>query len=997
MESLLILLLIYLAATLILLPVWTIIKIRAHDAEVEALRQRLAYLDAELKELRRPPAPPATAAAPVPAPAVVTPPPVIATPPPVPPAPAAAVPEPPPPPLPPVITPPPVIPSPPAAPEPVRRAAINWELFMGAKLFAWLGGLALFLGVAFFVKYSFEHDLVPPELRVTLGFLTGAGLIVGGIRLIRRGYTAPAQSLVAAGVVSLYAVTFACNSIYRFAFFGTLPTFLLMVLITAAAFVLAVRLPAQVVAILGLLGGFLTPVLLSTGVDNPGGLFGYLALLDAGLIAVALRTGWHHLVPLGASGTVLMMLGWTDKFFHAGKGPVAMTVCLGFTALYLLAAETARRREIRSRAFSLTAAALPFVGFGFALFFLGYPALAARAPLYLGFMLLLDAALLSLAWRDEFMPRIHVAAGLVTFALLGIWTGGHLTDALLPWALAFYLLFAGLHTVFPLWLQRVRPESVAPGWSQVFAPLALLLLLLPIWQLEAVPFVIWPAILLIDLLALGLAVATASLVSVAAVLVLTLVATGLCLFRVPADLGLPFSLLLVIGGFAVFFFAGGFWLARRLGDRLAAGDAGRLGAVFGDTRAQLPAFASLLPFLLLIMACARLAVPDPSMIFGLALLLVVLTLGLARLLEVSWLPLCALAGVTALEFAWHSRHFSAEAPALPMFWYFGFYAIFAAYPFAFPKTFVSRTGPWAVAALSGIAHFPLVHRVIGAAAPNEFMGLLPAMFAVPPLLSLVAVLKTVPASEPARLNQLAWFGGAALFFITLVFPIQFERQWITIGWAFEGVALLWLFHRVPHPGLRATGVVLLVVAFARLALNGAVLSYHVRGDTPILNWYLYAYGLVTFALFAGARLLAPPRERALGINVPPVLHALGVILAFLLLNIQIADFFTAPGATTLTFRFRGSFARDMTYTIAWALFALGLLGAGIWKARKAARYAALALLSVALAKLFLHDLARLQALYRVGALMAVAVIAILASFAYQRFLPADEKNPPPVP
>jgi uncharacterized membrane protein len=994
MESLLILLLIYLAATLILLPVWTIIKIRAHDAEVEALRQRLAYLDAELKDLRRPPAPPATAAAPVPAPAVVTPPPVIATPPPVPPAPAAAVPEPPP--LPPVITPPPVIPPPAAPPEPVRRVAINWELFMGAKLFAWLGGLALFLGVAFFVKYSFEHDLVPPELRVTLGFLTGAGLIVGGIRLIRRGYTAPAQSLVAAGVVSLYAVTFACNSIYRFAFFGTLPTFLLMVLITAAAFVLAVRLPAQVVAILGLLGGFLTPVLLSTGVDNPGGLFGYLALLDAGLIAVALRTGWHHLVPLGASGTVLMMLGWTDKFFHAGKGPVAMTVCLGFTALYLLAAETARRREIRSRAFSLTAAALPFVGFGFALFFLGYPALAARAPLYLGFVLLLDAALLSLAWRDEFMPRIHVAAGLVTFALLGIWTGGHLTDALLPWALAFYLLFAGLHTVFPLWLQRVRPESVAPGWSQIFAPLALLLLLLPIWQLEAVPFVIWPAILLIDLLALGLAVATASLVSVAAVLVLTLVATGLCLFRVPADLGLPFSLLLVIGGFAVFFFAGGFWLARRLGDRLAAGDAGRLSAVFGDTRAQLPAFASLLPFLLLIMVCARLAVPDPSMIFGLALLLVVLTLGLARLLQVNWLPLCALAGVTALEFAWHARHFNAEAPALPMFWYFGFYAIFAAYPFAFPKTFASRTGPWAVAALSGIAHFPLVHRVIGAAAPNEFMGLLPAMFAVPPLLSLVAVLKTVPASEPARLNQLAWFGGAALFFITLVFPIQFERQWITIGWAFEGVALLWLFHRVPHPGLRATGVVLLVVAFARLALNGAVLSYHVRGDTPILNWYLYAYGLVTVALFAGARLLAPPRERTLGINAPPVLHALGVILAFLLLNIQIADYFTAPGATTLTFRFRGSFARDMTYTIAWALFALGLLGAGIWKARKAARYAALALLSVALAKLFLHDLARLQALYRVGALMAVAVIAILASFAYQRFLPADEKNSPPV-
>ena len=59
--------------------------------------------------------------------------------------------------------------------------------------------------------------------------------------------------------------------------------------------------------------------------------------------------------------------------------------------------------------------------------------------------------------------------------------------------------------------------------------------------------------------------------------------------------------------------------------------------------------------------------------------------------------------------------------------------------------------------------------------------------------------------------------------------------------------MLWLFHRVPHPGLRATGVVLLVVAFVRLTFNGAVFSYHVRGDTPILNWYLYAYGLVIVA------------------------------------------------------------------------------------------------------------------------------------------------------
>jgi uncharacterized membrane protein len=227
----------------------------------------------------------------------------------------------------------------------------------------------------------------------------------------------------------------------------------------------------------------------------------------------------------------------------------------------------------------------------------------------------------------------------------------------------------------------------------------------------------------------------------------------------------------------------------------------------------------------------------------------------------------------------------------------------------------------------------------------------------------------------------------ALFFITLIFPIQFDRQWITIGWALEGMALLWLFHRVPHPGLRLAGAGLLVAAFVRLALNPAVLEYHPRSATAILNWYLYAYGAVTVCLFAGARLVAPPRNVIAQVNAPPVLAGLGTVLAFLLVNIEIADFFSPPGST-LTFQFRGNFARDMTYSIAWAVFALILLVAGIYRKIPASRHAALGLLSITLLKLFFHDLARLGQLYRIGAFISVAVIAMLASFAYQRFFAA---------
>ena len=107
---------------------------------------------------------------------------------------------------------------------------------MGVKMFAWLGGLALFLGVAFFIKYSFDNNLISPEMRVAIGFATGLGLVVGGLVMSRRNQSTLSQTLCATGVVILYAITFACGSIYGFPFFGPGPTFLLMALITAPLF-----------------------------------------------------------------------------------------------------------------------------------------------------------------------------------------------------------------------------------------------------------------------------------------------------------------------------------------------------------------------------------------------------------------------------------------------------------------------------------------------------------------------------------------------------------------------------------------------------------------------------------------------------------------------------------------------------------------------------------------------------------------------------------------
>ncbi len=878
--------------------------------------------------------------------------------------------------------------------------AINWEQFLGVKGFAWAAGLAFFLCIAFAIKYSFDHNLISPELRMAFGFLTGIVLLVGGAWLHRRKqYTVGAQTLCATGIVILYAVTFACRSIYKFPFFDVVPTFLLMALITVTAFLLAVRLNAMVVAILGMLGGFLTPYLLGTHEDNPLGLFGYIAILDAGLILVALHRRWFFLTALGAAGTVIMQIGWAGEFFVAGqyfegnKILIALAVLLGFNVLYLAAAWWSKFRGLTNKWLSGSAIGLAAVALAFTAWFLTFAPLAQRPWLMFGFIFLIDLVVTALVLLDDEIAPVQPLVGLAVFGLLAAWTAKYLTNDLLNAALAFYFIFAIVHSVFPVLLQRWRGVNTVMWGVQIFPPLALVLVLIPIFQLAEVSFIVWPFVLLVDVLAIVLAVLMASLLPVLVVMLLTLAATGALIFKIPVELtGLPMSFAL-LGLFAVFFVAISVWAVRKLKpDTITKAIRLNEGALQPENvAALLPACSATLPFLLLIMATLRLPLANPSPVFGLALLLVVLMLGVTRIFSHDWLPAIGLACVAGLECAWHFNRFDPANPALPLTWYLIFFALFALFPFLFLKKFSDRVNPWAAAAMAGLPQFFLIHRLVAAAYPNQVMGLLPAAFAIPPLLSLIVVLKTIPATNPVRMTQLALFGGVALFFITLIFPIQFDRQWITIGWALEGAALLWLFHRVPHPGLRLTGTGLLFAAFVRLALNPAVLEYHTRSDTPILNWYLYAYGIVTVCLFAGARLLAPPRNQIYTINAPPILAGLGTVLAFLLLNIEIADYFSAPGST-LTFQFSGDFARDMTYSIAWALFALVLLVIGILREIPAARYSAIGLLSVTLLKLFFHDLARLNQLYRIGAFFGVAVIAMLASFAYQRFYAVSAKD-----
>ena len=117
-------------------------------------------------------------------------------------------------------------------------------------------------------------------------------------------------------------------------------TFALLAFVTALAVLLSIRRESLFIAVLGLLGGFATPALLSTGENRPIPLFAYLLLLNIGLAWVAYRRGWSSLTWLSLALTTIYQWGWVFRFLDAGSVSLAMGIFIifplaGLTALIL--------------------------------------------------------------------------------------------------------------------------------------------------------------------------------------------------------------------------------------------------------------------------------------------------------------------------------------------------------------------------------------------------------------------------------------------------------------------------------------------------------------------------------------------------------------------------------------------------------------------------------------------------------------------------------------
>lgn len=181
------------------------------------------------------------------------------------------------------------------------------EKFIGENLINKIGIIITVIGVAIGTKYSIEHDLISPLTRIILGYLAGAGLLGFGIWL-KQKFENYSAVLVSGAMAIFYFITYAAYGFYNL--FPQGMAFALMVVFTIFTVIAAMNYNRQVIALIGLVGAYAIPFLLSEGSDEVAVLLGYMAIINTGILFIAFKKYWKPLYYSSFGLTWLVFFVW---------------------------------------------------------------------------------------------------------------------------------------------------------------------------------------------------------------------------------------------------------------------------------------------------------------------------------------------------------------------------------------------------------------------------------------------------------------------------------------------------------------------------------------------------------------------------------------------------------------------------------------------------------------------------------------------------------------
>ncbi|HKP86115.1 MAG TPA: DUF2339 domain-containing protein [Blastocatellia bacterium] len=813
------------------------------------------------------------------------------------------------------------------------KARTDLEARIGGSWFNRIGIIAVALGVGFFLKYAFDNQWIGAWGRVMIGVAIGLGFLIAGERL-RPRYRNYAFGLTGGGILILYLSIYAAYRFFSPPLIDPLPAFICMAIVTAAASLLSARYNALPIAVLGLIGGFLTPVLLSTGQDNEAGLFGYIALLDLGVLALAYSKQWRSLNYMAFTATVLMVLAWHVEYYAQEKLWVTMFFLTLFFVIFALLAVL--YNVVNRRPTLWADLALVFLN---ALLYFGasYLWLEVKYEAYLGvFAVIVSTFYLALGYfafkRDrEDRLLLYTFWGLaILFAVLAVPIQFNQHWVTMSWAIEGAILtWIGL---------RVEDKTSR------YASLIVFLIAVSHWLLVDIQDFAYHAnetfLPLLNSRALS-----------CAVLVAALAAAASFYKRYGSNIDdqerSMFSVIYTLG-------------ANALAVTLLSMDANDY---FEQARARAyeqagrpDNFNASERFGRLVSA-QNLTLSALWMIYGGT----ALTVGIKRNLKairVGALLLLAGAGVKLLvndlifdyDAQWHRTIFNHTFVA---------FALFVA---------VCAIGAWLYSKASNIdkAERTLVTLALVGAA-NLFAIIALSAEAVGHFEREKALAGNQPVANLENMKQLA-----------------LSAVWVTYG-AVSLIAGILLGRKF----LRITSLILLALATVKLMLVD--LTYY---DAPwhslVVNQTFAAFALLVAALAAGVLFYSRAEnidedERS---KLIPVMIAAANILAIIALSAESYGYYAVKINATSDAQARLEdlrLAQQLSISVIWTIYGGAMLTMGIIRRSRLLRVMALALLGLTIFKVFLIDLSLLEKLYRIISFIVLGAILLVVSFLYQRY------------
>jgi uncharacterized membrane protein len=213
-------------------------------------------------------------------------------------------------------------------------ADVGLEALVAGRWMNYVGILALLIGVGFFLKYAFDNNWIGPRGRVGIGLLAGSALYPFSHRLLDRGYRYFSEGIAGLGAAILYLSLWAGWHYYLI--FSQTSAFVMMIAVTAATTVVAVGRNSERIAVLALVGGIITPEIVSTGQNHEVILFTYMTVLGVGMVALARIRDWQTLPPIQFVATLVYFWGWYDQFYQ--RDEMATTIFFATVFFLLFAA-----------------------------------------------------------------------------------------------------------------------------------------------------------------------------------------------------------------------------------------------------------------------------------------------------------------------------------------------------------------------------------------------------------------------------------------------------------------------------------------------------------------------------------------------------------------------------------------------------------------------------------------------------------------------------------